>query len=125
MEIGIDPREGLFEFVGESDCHILDNIETVRVQIMHSSFKSAPLAQIMYETGEVALTLGFDRSDAKLDRKDRPVSTLSFDLPANADNLGFSGAKIMAQVVIMTAAIWLGHQHADILSDYFVGRVSK
>ena len=79
----------------------------------------------MHEADKVPLALGLDRGDSKLHRKDRAVLTLSLDLPTDANNLGFSGAKIMAQVVIMPTAIWLGHQHADILSDYFVGPVSK
>jgi hypothetical protein len=93
--------------------------------IVHSSFESAPLAQVVYEADKVSLALGFNGSNAKLHRKDRAVSTLSLDLPADTDDFGFSGAEVVLQVFIVVTAVWFGHQHADVSPEHFVGRVSK
>ena len=47
------------------------------------------------------------------------------DLPANTDNLTFTGFQVMGQIAIMGASVGFRHQHIDIITNHFFGFVTQ
>src|SRR5262249_13828883 len=82
-------------------------------------------AQIVDDPGEVALPSNLKRPDSKVDRKDCSVLTLTFDLPADADDPFFAGRQVACEIAVMLSPIRLGHQHIDGLPQHLAGRVAE
>jgi hypothetical protein len=66
------------------------------VELLHSGFKFAPLAQIMREANEESFSILFDGGDHQFHWKNRAVLALSVDLPANANDLRFASFEIIS-----------------------------
>ncbi len=47
------------------------------------------------------------------------------DLAADADDLPLAGPEVTGQVVVVLVAIRCGHQHADVLAEQLLGRISE
>ena len=95
------------------------------MELLHSGFKFAPLAQIMSEANEESFSILFDGGDPQFHWKNRAIFALSVDLPTNADDLSFASFKIISEKAVVLAVVGLRRKHSNILSDNLILAVAE
>ena len=77
------------------------------------------------ESREEAARRGFDLSDSELHWKVAAVLAPPADDAPDADDPLIAGAPVAFQVVVVLAAIGLGHEHADVAPHHLFGRIPE
>ena len=79
------------------------------------------LGEVLQEAGEEFLAIDIRLADVKLHGKPPAILPEPGNHAADADNLLFAGALVLRDVAVMSAAVRLGHEDADILPLRFLG----
>ena len=93
--------------------------------MMYFLFGSLSFRYVLNYADKFGLSIRRNFADGKTDRKNRTALSLTLNFPADTDDLGIAGFKIVTNIVVVLASIGLGHQKRHILSENFLGTESK
>ncbi len=79
----------------------------------------------MQGTGKHGLTVDLVFGHGQFQRDAVTVLVPADDLPAGADEMGFTGFHVAGQIAIVPAAIRIRHQHGHILPDQLIRMVAE
>ena len=96
-----------------------------RLAILKLADGMAQVGDIAGDAGEHAAVAKMQFADGKVHGKGAAVLAKADDFAADADDLFLPGGQVIIQVAVVLVAVWLGHEHLDVLAEDLVRRVAE
>lgn len=79
--------------------------------------EASPLGDVAEDAGEEASLSDVELADGQVDGEDGSVLAAAEDLAADADDAALAGLAVAGEVAVMSGAVGLGHEGADVASE--------
>jgi len=87
--------------------------------------EASSLGDVAEDAGEEASFSDVELADGEVDGEDGAVLAAAEDLAADADDAALAGLAVAGEVAVMTGAVGLGHEGADVASKKLAGGPSE
>lgn len=130
LRSSMDSGQRLADLVGEGARQFVDCMEAGGVRQVGQMqallpFSALARSDVVGETDKVALSMCGAFRDAELDLDRTAVPVAGSDLATHANDPPIAGFQVTADVMVVLAAVGLGHEHADIAAPHFLGPIAK
>ena len=95
------------------------------VEFHNTALGGFNVAQVVYDTRIHPFPFDVHFADRQPKGEDRPITAQPFYFPAHTNDPGLAGTMVVGHVFVVILPVRGGHQHINLLSNYFGGGVGE